>query len=74
MFLTSLNRSHGDFQATATAAPKKHLTGLAKLKHEESVMTTGKDFEQLHGTKAKKQDKKVRTRPARACVLVNLER
>jgi len=46
-------------KATATAAPKKHLTGLAKLKHEENVMTTGKDFEQLHGTKAKKQDKKI---------------
>lgn len=43
----------------AKAAPKKHLTGLAELKHEESIMTTGKDFEQLHGAKAKKQDKKV---------------
>ena len=43
----------------AKAAPKKHLTGLAALKHEESVMTTGKDFEKLHGSKAKKQDKKV---------------
>lgn len=50
---------YGDWQAKAKAAPKKHLTGLAKLKHEESVMTTGKDFEQLHGTKAKRQDKKV---------------
>ena len=50
---------YGDWQAKAKAAPKKHLTGLAKLKHEESIMTTGKDFEQLHGTKAKKQDKKV---------------
>jgi len=38
---------------------KKHLTGLAKIQHDESYMTTGKDFEKLHGGKAKHFDSKI---------------
>jgi hypothetical protein len=74
VLLASLDRSHCDLQATAKAVPKKHLTGLAKLKHDESYMTTGKDFLKLHGSKAKKQDKKVRACPGRPCVLGDLGR
>jgi len=30
-----------------------HLSGLAKIKHDDSVLTTGKEFQKLHGAKAK---------------------
>jgi len=40
-------------------AKAKHLSGIAKIEHDESVMTTGKEFEKFHGTKAKKMDKKI---------------
>merc|ERR1712216_221417 len=35
-------------------AKAKHLSGIAKIEHDESVMTTGKEFEKFHGTKAKR--------------------
>jgi hypothetical protein len=36
----------------------KHLSGLSKIKHEESFLKTGKDFQKIHGSTAKKLDKK----------------
>merc|ERR1712216_671422 len=40
-------------------AKAKHLSWVAKIEHNESVMTTGKEFEKFHGTKANKMDKKI---------------
>jgi len=37
----------------------EHLTGLAKIKHDESYLTTGKEFAKYHGKKAKKLDRKI---------------
>lgn len=39
--------------------PAAHLTGLAKIQHDESYLTTGKEFEKLHGKTAKKQDTQI---------------
>jgi len=40
-------------QAVKAPTKKVHLSGLAKIKHDDSVLTTGKEFQKLHGAKAK---------------------
>ena len=45
--------------AQAKKEKHEHLTGLAKIKHDESYLTTGKEFQKLHGHKAKIMDKKI---------------
>ena len=47
------------FDAQAKKEKKVHLTGLAKIKHDESYLTTGKEFQKLHGHTAKHMDKKI---------------
>ena len=55
----SLKRACLCLDAQAKKEKKVHLTGLGKIKHDESYLTTGKEFQKLHGHTAKHMDKKI---------------